>query len=59
MVEPQQIVQVTTMGGNFLDQKTSLSTSSFSLVHLSAYCRLSNRKELELLQKTALEKACW
>ena len=56
MVEPQDTVQVTTMDDDLLDQQTSQSISLLSLVHLSAYFRLSNGKELDLLQMTALEK---
>ena len=44
------------MDDDLLDQQTSQSISLLSLVHLSAYFRLSNGKELDLLQMTALEK---
>lgn len=64
MVEPQNTVWVATMGDDPLNQETTRSISSLSLAHLSAYYRLSNGKELEFLQKAALEKtatfpACW
>lgn len=62
MIEPENTDHHN--GSDLLDQQKSLSTSSFSLAHLSAYCRLSNGKGLELLQKAALKKvatflACW
>jgi|UPI00001F3FA3 hypothetical protein len=44
------------MGDDLLDQQTSQSISSLFMAHLLAYYKLSNGKELELLQKAALEK---